>query len=792
MIKHYLPAGHFVKIAWRNLFKNKGFALTNLLGLTIGITCTVFILLWVKDELTFDKFHKNYDNTYKILANRDFNNQMFTDPNMVFPLAKMIEAEIPEVKTAVMITYPYPLVLSYGDTKLKKFGYNASEKFFTLFSWKFVQGNAATAITDPSSIVLTQSTAKAIFGNVDPINKVVRLDNNRDAKVTAVVEDVPGNSTLQFDYIVPFNYNSEDVKRNMTQWQNSSWAVYIQTAPGTNMDLVGKKITAAKIKHDPDDKKISTYFTFPMYKWRLYSDFKNGINTGGMIEYVRLFSIIGIIILLIACINFMNLSTARSERRAKEVGIRKTLGSDKRSLILQFFFESTILAFIAFVFSLVFVYLLMPGFNNLVNKKLILPIDQIYFWAIATGIILFTGIVAGSYPALYLSSFNPIKVLKGTFASGRKAVLPRHILVVGQFVISILLISATVIIYQQIQHVKDRNTGYDPNNLIMIPNSESIQKNYTVIKNELLKTGLIDAVTRSSSPITAIWWKSPAPDWDGKPANLNLIFSNMATDIDYTKTMGIKMLEGKDFSGVPSDSSAIILNKAALEATGIKNPVGKQVRYDYAAFTIIGVTDNVVMESPYSPVEPLMIRYIPGYVNSNSIRLNKGVQPQKALASIEAIFKKFSPDAPFEYQFVDQEFGKKFIAEELISRLTNIFASLAIFICCIGLAGLASFTIEKRIKEIGIRKVLGASVQQVLALISKEFLKLVSIAFVIAVPLTWWGMSDWLNKYTYHITINIWLFLAVGFIVLLLTLIVVSMNTIRAAMANPVKSLRTE
>ena len=792
MIKHYLPAGHFVKIAWRNLFKNKGFALTNLLGLTIGITCTVFILLWVKDELTFDKFHKNYDNTYKILANRDFNNQMFTDPNMVFPLAKMIEAEIPEVKTAVMITYPYPLVLSYGDTKLKKFGYNASEKFFTLFSWKFVQGNAATAITDPSSIVLTQSTAKAIFGNVDPINKVVRLDNNRDAKVTAVVEDVPGNSTLQFDYIVPFNYNSEDVKRNMTQWQNSSWAVYIQTAPGTNMDLVGKKITAAKIKHDPDDKKISTYFTFPMYKWRLYSDFKNGINTGGMIEYVRLFSIIGIIILLIACVNFMNLSTARSERRAKEVGIRKTLGSDKRSLILQFFFESTILAFIAFVFSLVFVYLLMPGFNNLVNKKLILPIDQIYFWAIATGIILFTGIVAGSYPALYLSSFNPIKVLKGTFASGRKAVLPRHILVVGQFVISILLISATVIIYQQIQHVKDRNTGYDPNNLIMIPNSESIQKNYTVIKNELLKTGLIDAVTRSSSPITAIWWKSPAPDWDGKPANLNLIFSNMATDIDYTKTMGIKMLEGKDFSGVPSDSSAIILNKAALEATGIKNPVGKQVRYDYATFTIIGVADNVVMESPYSPVEPLMIRYIPGYVNSNSIRLNKGVQPQKALASIEAIFKKFSPDAPFEYQFVDQEFGKKFIAEELISRLTNIFASLAIFICCIGLAGLASFTIEKRIKEIGIRKVLGASVQQVLALISKEFLKLVSIAFVIAVPLTWWGMSDWLNKYTYHITINIWLFLAVGFIVLLLTLIVVSMNTIRAAMANPVKSLRTE
>src|SRR5436190_10765845 len=552
MLKNYF------KIAWRNLFRNKGFAFANLLGLTIGITCTIFILLWVQNELSFDKFHKNYNNTYKVLANRDFNNQKFTDPNMVLPLAKTIEAEIPEVKNAVVITYPYPAILSYGDAKLKKFGYNVSEKFFTLFTWKFVEGNAATAINDPSSIVLTQSTAKAIFGKENAINKTIRLDNNRDAKVTAVVEDVPGNSTLQFDYIVPFNYNNEDVKRSMTEWQNSSWAVYIQTSPGTNMNLVGKKITELKIKHDPDDKKISTYFTFPMYKWRLYSDFKNGKNTGGMIEYVRLFSIIGIIILLIACVNFMNLSTARSERRAKEVGIRKTLGSDKRSLILQFFFESTILAFIAFLFSLACVYLLMPGFNNLVNKKLTLPVDQFYFWVIATGIILFTGIVAGSYPALYLSSFSPIKVLKGTFAFGKKAVLPRHILVVAQFAISILLISATIIIYQQIQHVKNRDTGYNPDNLIMIPNSEAIQKNYTVIKNELLKTGLINSVTRSSSPITAIWWKQPAPDWEGKPVNLNIIFSGMATDVDFTKTMGIKMLERNDFTGMLSDSAAII------------------------------------------------------------------------------------------------------------------------------------------------------------------------------------------------------------------------------------------
>jgi ABC-type antimicrobial peptide transport system permease subunit len=786
MIKNYF------KIAWRNLFRNKGFAITNLLGLTFGITCTLFIGLWVKDELAFNKFHKYYSNTYKVMANRDFNNQVFTDPNMVLPLAKTIEAEIPEVRNAVVITYPQSVILSYGNTKLKKEGYTVNEKFFTVFTWMFLQGTPATAIADPSSIVLTQSTAKAIFGNTDAINKVVRLDNKRDAKVTAIVEDVPGNSTLHFDYIVPFDYSNGDIKESMANWQNSSWAVYIQTAPGTNMSIVDKKITELKWKRDAYDKKISTYFTFPMYKWRLYSDFKNGKNTGGMIEYVRLFSIIGVIILLIACVNFMNLSTARSERRAKEVGIRKTLGSDKRSLILQFFFESSILAFIAFVFSLVCVYLLMPGFNNLVNKTLSLPVGQLYFWLAAVGIVLFTGVVAGSYPALYLSSFNPVKVLKGTFASGKKKVLPRHILVVAQFAISILLISATVIIYRQIQHVKNRDTGYNPNNLIMIPNSDGIQKNYTVIKNELLKTGLISAVTRTSSPITAIWWKQPAPDWEGKPANLNIIFSGLAADVDFTKTMGIKILEGKEFSGTPSDSSAMILNRAAIEVTGIKNPIGKEMRNGDRTFTVIGVIDNVVMESPYAPVDPLLIRYIPGYVNVNSIRLMKGVPPQKALGSIESIFKKYNPDTPFEYQFVDQEFGKKFIAEELISKLTNIFAGLAVFICCIGLAGLASFTIEKRFKEIGIRKVLGASVLQVLSLIAREFLKLVMIAFVVAVPLSWLGMNNWLQKYTYHIDISLWLFLAVGFIVLLLTLAVVSLNTISAAVANPVKSLRTE
>jgi hypothetical protein len=381
----------------------------------------------------------------------------------------------------------------------------------------------------------------------------------------------------------------------MTNWQNSSWDVFVQVNPGANMKLVEKSINDIKYQHDEGDKKISTYFGFPMSKWRLQSEFKDGKNTGGMIEYVRLFSIIAIIILLIACVNFMNLSTARSEKRAREVGVRKTLGSGKRQLIFQFFSESIILASIAFVLSVLAVYLLLPFFNDLVDKHLSLNIVQPLFWVAAIALILFTGIVAGSYPALYLSSFNPVKVLKGTFLSGKKSALPRHILVVGQFAISILLISATIIIYQQIQHIKNRDIGYDPNNLIMIPATEDTQKNYAAIRDELLKTGMVNAVNRSFSPITDIWWSAPAPDWDGKPAGGELIVARMATDIDYTKTMGVKIIEGKDFSGVPADSANMLINVAAVKAMQLKNPIGTQLRYGTYKFNVIGVTSDVVM-----------------------------------------------------------------------------------------------------------------------------------------------------------------------------------------------------
>ncbi|MEN0055255.1 MAG: ABC transporter permease [Mucilaginibacter sp.] len=784
MIKNY------IKIAWRSLNLSRAFAITNLLGLTIGITCTIFIFLWVRNELTYDKNHANYNTIYKVIANRDFKNTIFTDHNMVFPLAKALEIGYPQIKNAVLTSHLEQHQFNVGDTRLKKHGYYVGGRYFDMFSWKFMKGNAATAITDPTSIVITESTAKTLFGNANPINKVIKVDNNEVHKVTAVLADQPNNTTQQFDFIIPYNLSDNAVKNAMTRWEGSSWDVYIQTIDNPNIPQLNKYITDVMFQHNKD--KISTYFAFPMNKWHLYSDFKDGKNIGGMIEYVRFFIIIAIIILLIACVNFMNLSTAQSEKRAKEVGIRKTLGSDKKQLVIQFFFESMILVIIAFLFAIICVYLLLPQFNLLVGKQLTLNLGEPVFWLGAISIILFTGLVAGSYPALYLSSFNPIKVLKGTFVTGKGAIMPRRVLVVFQFIGSILLISSTVIVYQQIQHVKDRSLGYNPNNLIMVPSTTNTDKSFAAVKNDLLKSGIISSVTRTSWMITEISWKSGPPDWEGRPANANIIFSNMTADVDYAKTLGIKLLQGHDFTGMPSDTSSVLLNKAAIEAMQLKKPVGMQLRYSGKNFTVIGVTDNVVMASPYIPVDPMMVfadHTNSGYIN---LRLNAGAKPQQAIQLLQNIYAKYSPADIFEYQFVDQEFGKKFLTEVLISRITNIFAGLAIFICCIGLAGLASFTIEKRFKEIGIRKVLGATVQQLLILISTEFLKLVLIAFVIAVPLTWWIMHNWLQKYTYHINIGIGLFAAVGMLILLLTLIVVSLNTTKAAMANPVKSLRSE
>ncbi len=785
MIKNY------IKIAWRNLTRNLGFSITNVLGLSIGMACTILIFMWVKDELAYDKSNQNYDHVYKLFAKRDFKNNIFTDENMAFPFSKTLENGNPAIVNTVETSHNEDHLIAFNNNKIKKNGLFVGGRFFDIFTATFIKGNAS-ALNDPRSVIITQATARTFFGDSDPINKVLKFDNHNNFRVAAVLADLPQNSTVHYDFIAPYDYASPDRVSAMKEWSNSSYMVYIKTVLHANMAAVDRYVNDVKHQHDQNDK-ISTYYTFPMSKWHLYSDWKDGKNIGGMIQYVQLFTIIAIIILLIACVNFMNLSTARSEKRAKEVGIRKTLGSDKQSLITQFFFESVMMALIAFVIAIVAVIVVLPAFNNLVNKHMWLNFADPIFLFGSLIIILFTGIVAGSYPAIYLSSFNPVKVLKGTFAVGKSAVLPRKILVVAQFVISILLISVTIIVYQQIQHVKRRDIGYNQNNLIMLPSSQSIDKSFSAVKNDLINTGLISSVTRMSSPITDVWWKSSSPDYEGKPANASIIFTGLSTDVDFTKTVGAKILQGRDFNATPGDSATMLLNKAAVDAMGLKNPIGMQMHYSGPKkYTVIGVISNIVMESPFKPVEPLMVYYNPNGSSMVNVRLNNRVSPQNAIKALEPIFKKYNPDNLFEYQFVDQEFGKKFVTEELIGNITNIFAGLAIFICCIGLAGLASFTVEKRFREIGIRKVVGATVKQLLMLISAEFIRLVAIAFVIAVPLTWWLMFRWLQNYEYRVSIDIWMFGIVGIITLALTLIIVSLNTLKAALSNPVKSLRSE
>jgi ABC-type antimicrobial peptide transport system permease subunit len=781
----------YFKIAWRNIRRNKGFSLINILGLSIGMASTIFILLWVQDEMSWDRFHSNFRNIHHVLVNRNFNGETNTDNSTPFPLAAGLKQAFPQIKKSFVANYGQEQVLKYNETILKRRGFQVMGDYFDVLKWTFIKGNKETALDNPENIVLTESMANALFGKEDPMGKTIKIDNNELRKVSGIVKDPPANSSVQFEFIISYNPNSDFVKNASDDWVNSFTQTFVELEPGTDLKSLGKQISLFannKSKNETDFE----YLLHPMAKWRLYSDFRDGKNTGGMISYVKLFTAIAIIILLIACVNFMNLSTAKSEKRSKEVGIRKTLGSARSQLILQFYSESFLFAMMSLVVAVLSVYFLLPFFNKLIGKELVLNPADFRFMALSFIMILVTTAVAGSYPALYLSSFNPVKVLKGTFLTGRNAALPRKVLVVFQFGVSVLLISSTVLVYQQIQHVKNRDLGYETDNLLSIPTSEEAKRNAEVIKNELVQTGMVASVTRTMTPLTEIWNFTPAPDWNGKPAVAEMIMTATSTDQGYSETMKTRILAGRDFTPAPVDSNAMLLNKAAVDMMQLKDPIGMEMRHFNRNYTVVGVTENVVMGSPYTPVMPMMTFYSPERTNFLVVRMKEGVKPQELLPKIEKIFKQYSPETPFQYSFVDQDFNSKFITEDLISRLSKIFAGLAIFICCIGLSGLASFTIERRFKEIGIRKVLGASVQQLIFLISKEFLMLVGIAALISIPVTWYLLSNWLANYEYRISISIWLFVGSCLSVLLITLLIVLLNSIRAAMSNPSKSLRTE
>ncbi len=787
---------NYLKITIRNLQRNFTYSFINIFGLSIGLACSILILLWISDEYKFDRFHEKRDRLYKVMMNQTFSGKVSTQHALPLPLHEILKSESSGIKQTLLTNWGEGNLLSVNETRLNKVGLSATEEFFDMFSFPMLHGDPNTALGDPSSIVLTESTAQALFGKTDVVGQFVKIDEFKELKVSGVIKDIPEQSNFAFvNYVLPFSYyeaTMDWVRNSRDRWDNNSFQMYVELQPESKADEVTASIRDLVKKNVADTLTNPQLLLHPITKWRLYSNFENGKAAGGMIYYVQLFGAIAIFVLIIACINFMNLATARSERRAREVGIRKSIGSRKKELVIQFLGESILITLLAFIIAIVLVELSLPAYNTLVNKKLIIDYYNPWLWASATALILITGTLAGSYPAFYLSSFQPVKVLKGKIQTGKNSGLPRKILVTLQFGFSIFLVIGTVVIYQQIMHTKDREIGYDRENLMMVWTNGDLERSYSTVKKELLNTGAVVSVTKSNSPITSIF-SSNTVEWPGMEPGTRVVFTTIATEYDYVKTMGIKLIEGRDFSEeFSTDSSAVLINQSAVKVMGLTEPVGAKITMWEKEWTIVGVTEDVIMGSPYQPIDPMVVIFDPQWSSTVTIRLGKTDDLQASISKVEGVFKKLNPAFPFAYRFADVEFNKKFSTINLISNLAHVFASLALIITALGLFGLAAFTAEQRAKEVSIRKVMGASVSGLVLLISKDFTRLVIIAFVLASPIAWWFLSGFLERYPYRITIAWWILPASGLAALLVALLIVSSQAFRAASSNPVNSLRNE
>ncbi|MGN6804118.1 MAG: ABC transporter permease [Ginsengibacter sp.] len=791
----------YFKTAWRNLMKNKGYSAINILGLSAGMAVAILISLWIWDEVSYNHFFKNHDEVAQVMTTYiDENHKMETGRAVCMPIGEELRSKYgSDFKNIAMTSWNFSHVLAVGEKKISENGMWVEAGFPDIFSLKMKEGSRNT-LSDPSNILISASLAKTFFGNKEAVGKIIKLDNKDVFKVSGVFEDFPHNSNLyETKFLLPWKkyITTQDwLKGAATQWNNHSFQAYVQMADHIKMNDETKKIKDVVMVHKNEKTEgREQAVLWPMNKWRLYSEFKNGKPAAGRIQFIWLFSIIGIFVLLLACINFMNLSTARSEKRAKEVGIRKTVGSLRSQLVKQFLSESVLVALISFLFSIIFVLLLLPLFNKLADKTIGFPWGNGWFWLLALSFTFVTGLIAGSYPALYLSRFDPVKVLKGTFRAGRFAALPRKVLVVIQFTFSIALIIGTIIVFKQIQFARNRPVNYKYQGLITVNMSTpDLYGHYDAIRSDLLSTGVVENMAESSSPTTEVFANQIGFNWQGKDPNTLPSFGTISVSTDFGKTIGWKLIEGRDFSrDYATDSSALILNEAAVKQIGMKKDiVGQTIQFNDKNYTVIGVIKDMIMESPYKPVTPTVFLNDPNWTGQITIAIKQGVPVETALSKIENVFKKFSPGAPFDYTFNDEEYAKKFADEERIGKLSTFFTILAIFISCLGLFGLASFVAEQRKKEIGIRKVLGASTYNLWRMLSKEFALLVFISCFISIPLAWYYLHGWLKQYDYHTSISYWIFVFSGVGALLITLITVSFQAIKAALANPVNSLRSE
>jgi putative ABC transport system permease protein len=792
---------NYFKFSWRTLLKNKAFSFINVSGLAVGMASAVLIWLWIQNELSTEQFHTKRDRIFLMLNRGEFDGKTYVWASTPHPLAPALKAEFPkQVEDAVRASWVAAFVLKTPEKVIQTEGLLADPAFFQLFDFPLKQGDPNTALQAPHSIVVTESLAKRLFGKDDAFGKTIRIDSTADFTITGIVKDLPPNTSFSFDYIVPFSYMKE-VKWGDDDWGHNNTLTYVLLKPGITEQTANDLFVNIKKVHKKgiQDEMI----VHPMSKWWLWSGFDDGKIVGGRIEHVRLFSIIVAFILLIACINYMNLSTARSEKSAREVGIRKVMGAEKISLIFRFLGESTMVSFIAGIIAFVIVQLSLswfttlvevPGFNIYTNKKLFIPYGNPNFWLSAIGFIFLTGILAGVYPAFYLSAYKPISVLQKTFKKIRSLFTFRKVLVVFQFGFAIVLIICTMIIYRQIAYGKMRDPGYNVKDRGFVYVKGDMLKNYELIKKDLFAKNLVIDMTRTSSPITDVWVENDDYIWAGADTSIRGSFSIFEGENGFVGFHELKLVAGRDFdlAAYPSDSTALILTESSVKRMKFRNPVGEIIKNEKGYWHVIGVVRDFIPEGPYSPPYPIVIHSGHKGFGALNFKINPSLSKKTAKEKISEVFSKYSPGYAIEYRRLEDEHANKFADEIRTGKLAALFAGLTIFICCLGLFALAAYTAEARIKEIGIRKVLGASVVAITALLSKEFLKLVIIAFLIASPLAWWAMHNWLKGYSYRIDISWWIFVVTGILSLLITFLSVGYQAIKAALSNPVKSLKTE
>jgi len=783
---------NYFKIAWRNIIRSKGYAFINISGLSIGMASAILILLWVQNEVSMDREHSKSDRIYRMYNRDTFSGELWVWGSTPKILGPTLEKDYPEIEQAVRVNNA-GFLFTIGEKKSNESGVFIDPEFLEVFDFPVLQGNSSTALEDPYNMVVTEDFAKKLFGREQAVGQTVKLDSADIFTVTAVLENLPNNTRFQSDFFLSWEYMRK-LGWDDEWWGNNSVETYVLLAENASQEAFNEKIV--NITKDHTNGESSTeVFTYPLSQVHLYGKSENGKLVGGRVVTVRMFAFIAVFILVIACINFMNLSTARSEKRAKEVGLRKVVGARKISLIAQFIGESILIAFIAGILAILIVELALPWFNTLVDKQLSISYSSAVFWFQLIGFMLLTGLLAGSYPAFFLSSFSPVNVLKGTFKSAASAVNPRKVLVVLQFSFAIVLIVSTLIIQRQISHAQNRELGYNKENLIYVTMQGAIDKHYGAIKQSLLNTGAVEALTKSMSPITQRYSDGWGYSWEGStPEDEKLDFIRFSTDADFMKVMGTELIEGRDINinQFPSDSMAILLNETAVRKMHLENPLGQIVSDGEDNYTVVGIIKDFIFESPYDPVNPLMVFGPSSWFNVVHIRLNADQPVSANLAAIQGVFEQFNPDFPFEYHFVDEQYARKFNDTRRTAKLSILFTVLTILISCLGLFGLSTYMAANRIKEIGVRKVLGASVGSISVLLSKEFLKLVSISFLLSVPVAWYIMDQWLQDYQYNVGIEWWVFAATGVVTMLIAISTVGFQSVKAALTNPAISLKSE